>query len=98
MSVLARLAEAYLLVLLHTVVSLQGGQQHDLEEDYQVVKTRMDVCVNLQPDNPAVYKMRADLLQRFGHLANRYTHTHTHTHTRKCTHTHMRALMDFCAA
>ncbi len=75
------LAEAYLVVLLHTVVSdgggatgggVGGGQgEQDLEEDYRVVRTRLDVCVSLQPDNPAVYKMRADMLQRFGHLASK---------------------------
>jgi hypothetical protein len=31
----------------------------------------MDECVRLQPRNPMTYKLRADMLQRFGHLANR---------------------------
>lgn len=48
------LSEAYLVMLLHTVVSEQGGQTADLEEDYQLVKSRLDACVNLRPDNPMV--------------------------------------------
>ncbi|KAL6765923.1 hypothetical protein V8C86DRAFT_2451898 [Haematococcus lacustris] len=65
------LAEAYLVCLLYTVLSLMARQEGDVEEDYEVVKTRMDECVRLQPKNPMVYKLRADMLQRFGHLANR---------------------------
>lgn len=37
----------------------------------QVVETRLNVCAALQPKNPAVYKLRADLLQRFGAKADR---------------------------
>uniref|UniRef100_A0A7S0RL63 KIF-binding protein n=1 Tax=Chlamydomonas leiostraca TaxID=1034604 RepID=A0A7S0RL63_9CHLO len=65
------LAEAYLVVLLYTVVTLYGKEDNDLEEDYRVVKTRLDVCASLQRDNPMIYKLRADLLQRFGSLADR---------------------------
>lgn len=65
------LAEAYMVVLLYTVVSLYGKQQGDLEEDFSVVQTRMDFCVRMQPKNPAIYKMRADFLSRFGALADR---------------------------
>ncbi len=78
------LAEAYLVALLHTVVQ-QGNQdpasdaratpqerrqQRDaLEADFRVVKSRMDACVALQPDNPAVLMLRASLLQRLGGAA-----------------------------
>jgi len=35
----------------------------DMAEDYKVVKSRMDMCVQLQKDNPMVYKLRADFLK-----------------------------------
>mmetsp|Transcript_5234 Transcript_5234/g.11452 ORF Transcript_5234/g.11452 Transcript_5234/m.11452 type:complete len:353 (+) Transcript_5234:92-1150(+) len=65
------LAEAYLVVLLYTVLSLYGKTQTDLEEDYEVIKTRLTFCAQLQPKNPMVYKLRGDWSQRFGDHADK---------------------------
>lgn len=42
------LAEAYMVVMLQTVVNLYGKDESDLQEDFDVVKTRLNVCVKLQ--------------------------------------------------
>ncbi len=42
------------------VLTSYDKQDQDVQEDYKVVKSRMDVCAQLQKDNPMVYKMRAD--------------------------------------
>ena len=34
-----------------------------MEEDFQVVKTRLGKCAQLQKQNPMVYKLRADFMQ-----------------------------------
>ncbi|GFH09997.1 uncharacterized protein HaLaN_05236, partial [Haematococcus lacustris] len=61
------LAEAYLVCLLYTVLSLMARQEGDVEEDYEVVKTRMDECVRLQPKNPMLindFKQAIDLAEK----------------------------------
>ncbi|GAX81532.1 hypothetical protein CEUSTIGMA_g8960.t1 [Chlamydomonas eustigma] len=64
------MAEAYLVLLLYTVVDLYGKPSMDVEEDYRVVKSRMDRCVQLQPKNPVTLKLRADWTMRFPAFAD----------------------------
>ena len=46
--------------LRNAVLSSYDKVEQDASEDLKVVTTRMGVCVNLQKDNPMVYKLRAD--------------------------------------
>ena len=57
----------YLVLLLNTVVDLYGkpGPPGEVEEDYNVVKSRLDECCRLQPRNPVPYKLRGDWCGRF---------------------------------
>ncbi|KAF5830830.1 hypothetical protein DUNSADRAFT_13978 [Dunaliella salina] len=64
------LTEAYLVVILYTVLSSYDKQEQDVAEDYKVVKSRMDVCVQLQKNNPMIYKLRADFCMRLGAVAD----------------------------
>ena len=66
----SNLTEAYLVVMLFTLLELQQKKVGDVAEDVQTVKSRMDVCIAMQPRNPVTYKLRGDFLRRFGDAGN----------------------------
>eukprot|EP00798_Chlamydomonas_sp_ICE-L_P005253 gene5253-18485_t len=45
--------------------------QENVEGDFRIVQSRLATCVKVQPENPVVYKLRADWSQQFGDLADK---------------------------
>lgn len=57
-------------ILFPKVVEIYGKPSDQEEEDYKVVKTRLDECCRLQPKNAAVFKLRGDWLSKFPKQVN----------------------------
>lgn len=64
------LAEAYFVLLLYKVVEIYGKPSDQEEEDFKVVKSRLDECCKLQPKNAVIFKLRGDWTSRFPNHSN----------------------------